>query len=152
MCPPRLALAGRASTLPDSGHGLRRTAARIAGRRSCRSGPVYGCVALLAAPTRARANTGLVLHAARIDVLDSATIESSYLHPRIDLCRVFSAARSSAALPLGVKEIDYKDIAVYEEHRRMPKYFIPQHQGATAVVGRDQRARFLALLPFCDRH
>jgi small subunit ribosomal protein S18 len=58
----------------------------------------------------------------------------------------------------GVKEIDYKDLGTLEEFITETGKIIPsritgtsaryQRQLATAV----KRARYLALLPFCDAH
>ena len=58
----------------------------------------------------------------------------------------------------GVKEIDYKDIVTLKAYITESGKIVPsritgtksryQRQLATAV----KRARFLALLPYCDRH
>jgi small subunit ribosomal protein S18 len=58
----------------------------------------------------------------------------------------------------GVKEIDYKDLDVLREYISETGKIVPsritgtkakyQRQLATAI----KRARFLALLPFCDSH
>lgn len=58
----------------------------------------------------------------------------------------------------GVKEIDYKDIATLKGYVTETGKIVPsritgtkaryQRQLATAI----KRARFLALLPYCDRH
>src|SRR5512143_1118861 len=58
----------------------------------------------------------------------------------------------------GVKEIDYKDINVLKNYISETGKIVPsritgtkaryQRQLATAI----KRARFLALLPYCDRH
>jgi small subunit ribosomal protein S18 len=58
----------------------------------------------------------------------------------------------------GVKEIDYKDIATLKSYVTETGKIVPsritgtkaryQRQLATAI----KRARFLALLPYCDRH
>ncbi len=58
----------------------------------------------------------------------------------------------------GVKEIDYKDLATLKNYVSETGKIVPsritgtkahyQRQLATAV----KRARYLALLPYCDRH
>jgi small subunit ribosomal protein S18 len=58
----------------------------------------------------------------------------------------------------GVKEIDYKDIATLKNYITETGKIVPsritgtraryQRQLSTAI----KRARFLALLPYCDRH
>lgn len=58
----------------------------------------------------------------------------------------------------GIKEIDYKDLDVLREYISETGKIVPsritgtkakyQRQLATAI----KRARFLALLPFCDSH
>ncbi len=58
----------------------------------------------------------------------------------------------------GIKEIDYKDIDLLKEYISETGKIVPsritgtkakyQRQLATAI----KRARFLALLPFCDSH
>lgn len=58
----------------------------------------------------------------------------------------------------GIKEIDYKDIATLKNYITETGKIVPsritgtkarfQRQLATAI----KRARFLALLPYCDRH
>lgn len=58
----------------------------------------------------------------------------------------------------GIKEIDYKDIALLKNYITETGKIVPsritgtkaryQRQLATAV----KRARYLALLPYCDRH
>lgn len=58
----------------------------------------------------------------------------------------------------GVKEIDYKDIEVLQEYVTETGKIVPsritgtsaryQRQLATAI----KRARFLALIPYCDAH
>ncbi len=58
----------------------------------------------------------------------------------------------------GVKEIDYKDLAVLKNYITETGKIVPsritgtkakyQRQLASAI----KRARFLALLPYCDRH
>jgi small subunit ribosomal protein S18 len=58
----------------------------------------------------------------------------------------------------GVKEIDYKDLDILREYISETGKIVPsrvtgtkakyQRQLATAI----KRARFLALLPFCDSH
>ncbi len=58
----------------------------------------------------------------------------------------------------GVKEIDYKDIATLKNYITESGKIVPsritgtksryQRQLATAI----KRARYLALLPYCDRH
>lgn len=58
----------------------------------------------------------------------------------------------------GVKEIDYKDIATLKNYVSESGKIVPsritgtkaryQRQLSTAI----KRARFLALLPYCDRH
>jgi small subunit ribosomal protein S18 len=58
----------------------------------------------------------------------------------------------------GVKEIDYKDLATLKGYITESGKIVPsritgtksryQRQLATAI----KRARFLALLPYCDRH
>lgn len=58
----------------------------------------------------------------------------------------------------GVKEIDYKDIATLKNYISETGKIVPsritgtraryQRQLSTAI----KRARFLALLPYCDRH
>ena len=58
----------------------------------------------------------------------------------------------------GTKEIDYKDIATLKAYTTETGKIVPsritgtkaryQRQLATAV----KRARYLALMPFCDRH
>ena len=58
----------------------------------------------------------------------------------------------------GVKEIDYKDIRVLKDYIMESGRIVPsritgtkaryQRQLATAI----KRARFLALIPFCDNH
>lgn len=58
----------------------------------------------------------------------------------------------------GVKEIDYKDIAILKGYITETGKIVPsritgtkaryQRQLSTAI----KRARFLALLPYCDRH
>jgi small subunit ribosomal protein S18 len=58
----------------------------------------------------------------------------------------------------GVKQIDYKDIAVLKNYITETGKIVPsritgtkakyQRQLAAAI----KRARFLALLPYCDRH
>jgi small subunit ribosomal protein S18 len=58
----------------------------------------------------------------------------------------------------GIKEIDYKDIAILRNYITETGKIVPsritgtktryQRQLATAI----KRARYLALLPYCDRH
>ena len=58
----------------------------------------------------------------------------------------------------GIKEIDYKDIALLKNYITETGKIVPsritgtkaryQRQLSTAI----KRARFLALLPYCDRH
>lgn len=58
----------------------------------------------------------------------------------------------------GIKEIDYKDIAILKGYITETGKIVPsritgtkaryQRQLSTAI----KRARFLALLPYCDRH
>jgi small subunit ribosomal protein S18 len=58
----------------------------------------------------------------------------------------------------GIKEIDYKDVELLKEYLSETGKIVPsritgtkakyQRQLATAV----KRARFLALIPFCDAH
>ena len=58
----------------------------------------------------------------------------------------------------GVKEIDYKDIAVLKNYITETGKIVPCRISGTTggyerpLSGGFKRARFLALLPYCDRH
>jgi small subunit ribosomal protein S18 len=58
----------------------------------------------------------------------------------------------------GVKEIDYKDIAILKEYITETGKIVPSRITGTKAKYQRQlsraikRARYLALLPYCDRH
>lgn len=74
------------------------------------------------------------------------------------MARYFRRRRYCRFTADGVKEIDYKDIATLKNYVTETGKIVPsritgtsaryQRQLATAV----KRARFLALLPYCDAH
>ncbi len=74
------------------------------------------------------------------------------------MARFFRRRRFCRFTAEGVKEIDYKDIATLKNYITETGKIVPsritgtkaryQRQLATAV----KRARYLALLPFCDSH
>ncbi|HFC53165.1 MAG TPA: 30S ribosomal protein S18 [Gammaproteobacteria bacterium] len=74
------------------------------------------------------------------------------------MSRYFRRKRYCRFTAEGVKEIDYKDIATLKSYISETGKIVPsritgtkaryQRQLATAI----KRARYLALLPYCDRH
>lgn len=58
----------------------------------------------------------------------------------------------------GVKEIDYKDLAILKEYITETGKIVPSRITGTKAKYQRQlsraikRARYLALLPYCDRH
>jgi len=74
------------------------------------------------------------------------------------MARFFRRKRFCHFTAEGIKEIDYKDIAILKNYITETGKIVPsritgtkahyQRQLATAV----KRARFLALLPYCDSH
>lgn len=79
-------------------------------------------------------------------------------YEEIPMARFFRRKRYCKFTAEGVKEIDYKDLAtlkgyITETGKIMPSRYSGtkvryQRQLATAI----KRARFLALLPYCDSH
>ncbi len=74
------------------------------------------------------------------------------------MSRYFRRKRFCRFTAEGVKEIDYKDLATLKNYISETGKIVPsritgtkaryQRQLATAI----KRARYLALLPYCDRH
>jgi small subunit ribosomal protein S18 len=74
------------------------------------------------------------------------------------MARYFRRRRYCRFTAEGVKEIDYKDIAILKAYITETGKIVPsritgtkaryQRQLATAI----KRARYLALLPYCDAH
>jgi len=80
-------------------------------------------------------------------------------HPRINpMSRFFCRKKFCRFTAEGIKEIDYKDIATLKNYITETGKIVPSRITGTKARYQRQlsvaikRARFLALLPFCDRH